>query len=667
MARAAAVLLAGMFGAALVAQQPPERPFRRQVEGVQLDVRVVDRDGRFVRDLTKDDLTVLEEGKEQTISSLDLVEIPIVDAAPPPGAIVVDPDVSTNAITGQGRIYLIVLDDLHTHALRTPTVQAIARDFIDRLGPTDSAALIATSGRRQLATEFTNRRGRLLDAASRFEGGFAAGARCASGAAPCLADEHTAITYLTTLSKWMAGLDARRKALVFISEGFDSGLPEALSGSGAPGGRAGDLSSFGDAAMDLRETIDAAARSDVAIYAIDPRGLPTGPVSTIKPVTTLAGENLDESRADQQTLEILSEETGGSALVRSNAFAAEFDRIVSDSSAYYLIGYTSNNSGPDGQFRRIQVRSRRPGLVVQTRTGYVARTPKPPAAAANPTKPGELTPALADALSSPIQIAGLTLTMTAAPFRGEKSNASVAVVVEAAGGELPLSVAIVAADPDGKIKGQEHGTLDVKAANCGSRNADCGASGAGPSAAAQTDRTLRLASRIALSPGRYQLRAAGVDREGVTGSVHFDLDVPDFSKGSLTMSGLQLASSSAASSPTAGTDRRGPQRPGVPPTTTRTFAAGDRVTLFAEVYDNGKSGDTIEVSTSVAGETGQTPFTSVQKLAPPPGRKGKVALEFTETVPLTDLRPGAYVVTVDARRLGRGTEHAAQRIPIAIR
>ena len=81
MPRTAALLLAGLAAAAAAAQ-PPDRPFRRNIEGVQIDLRVVDRDGRFVRDLTRDDLTIAEDGREQSITAFDLVDIPIVgDAA----------------------------------------------------------------------------------------------------------------------------------------------------------------------------------------------------------------------------------------------------------------------------------------------------------------------------------------------------------------------------------------------------------------------------------------------------------------------------------------------------------------------------------------------------------------------------------------------------------
>jgi VWFA-related protein len=431
--RGLAALLVATIAGGVLAAQTQERAFRRNVEGVRLDVRVVDRDGRLVRDLTKDDIVVLEDGNEQAITSFDLIDIPVVAQ---PKAAIVDPDVASNAAAAEGRVYLIVLDDLHTHPLRSVTVRALAREFIERnFGPNDLGAIIAASGRRDLATEFTSSRGRLLAGAERFEGGFSTGVYCGNDKDPCLADEQRTMRYLRTLAKWLDGVDDRRKALLFISEGFDSGISDVFragqSGPDSPhvvgtnglGPTAGDLAGLSAAAGDARDMIDAATRSSVSIYAIDPRGLPGSPAPGVKPVTTLVDDDPGRIVIAQQGLESLAESTGGFALVHSNGFSDAFARLVSETSSYYLIGYTSSNPKPDGKFRTIGVRVKRPGLTAHTRAGYVARSEKP----ARPTPAaGAIAPELADALASPLQIPGLTLVMSATAFKGEKSKASVA-------------------------------------------------------------------------------------------------------------------------------------------------------------------------------------------------------------------------------------------------
>ena len=63
--------------------------------------------------------------------------------------------------------------------------------------------------------------------------------------------------------------------------------------------------------------------------------------------------------ATQDTLTTMAEDTGGRAFFDSNSFGAVFDRVVNDTSAYYVLGYASTNPARDGRFRRIKVRLKR--------------------------------------------------------------------------------------------------------------------------------------------------------------------------------------------------------------------------------------------------------------------------------------------------------------------
>ena len=80
----------------------------------------------------------------------------------------------------------------------------------------------------------------------------------------------------------------------------------------------------------------------------------------------------------------IAEDTGGRAFFDSNSFGQVFDRVVSDTSAYYVLGYSSTNPARDGRFRRIRVRLKRPDLKLEYRSGYYAprlASPGPHAAA----------------------------------------------------------------------------------------------------------------------------------------------------------------------------------------------------------------------------------------------------------------------------------------------
>jgi hypothetical protein len=109
-----------------------------------------------------------------------------------------------------------------------------------------------------------------------------------------------------------------------------------------------------------------------------------------------------------------------------------FAQVVADTSSYYLLGYVPTNTKHDGAFRKLDVRSVRPGLRVQARTGYTAKndTPKKPAA------PTDMPLALTELMAAPIQVSGLTLSVTAPSFAGNGSKASVEVVIDVAGGAL---------------------------------------------------------------------------------------------------------------------------------------------------------------------------------------------------------------------------------------
>src|SRR5687767_12098376 len=156
----------------ILAQQPDNPPtFKSGVNLVEVDVIVTDRQGRPVRGLRQQDFEVLEDGKSVPIVTFVAVDLPQA----PPDATVPPPDrsgatVAANDQPEDGRVMLIVLDDYHVHfdagfAVRTKT---IARRLVERLGPSDQAAVIATSGRSMMQAEFTSDKARLAQAIDKF-------------------------------------------------------------------------------------------------------------------------------------------------------------------------------------------------------------------------------------------------------------------------------------------------------------------------------------------------------------------------------------------------------------------------------------------------------------------------------------------------------------------
>src|ERR1700680_3804313 len=131
--------VAFLAGTALTAGQTPpsalpQTPtFKVQVDYVDVDVLVTDGQGRFVRDLSRDDFQVFEDGKRQTIANFSVVDIPIERADRPLFSTEpIEPDVESNEKPFEGRIYVLVLGALHVNALRSQNVKAAAPQFIEK-------------------------------------------------------------------------------------------------------------------------------------------------------------------------------------------------------------------------------------------------------------------------------------------------------------------------------------------------------------------------------------------------------------------------------------------------------------------------------------------------------------------------------------------------------
>lgn len=649
------------------AQQTPT--FKVSVDYVEVDAVVTDRNGNFVRDLKQEDFQVLEDGKPQTISAFAIVDIPVEQVQRPLFASrPIDPDVKSNERPFQGRVYVMIIDDLHTNFGRTQRVQGAARQFIERhLGANDLMAVVHTAGPTDASQDFTSNKWLLVAAVNRTTGrklrsptiertaeyyrmqGFRQ--QGDSIRDPVEAERaynaRQSLEALRQVAEWFAGVRGRRKTILFVSEGIDYDIADVFSNSSA------------SLLLDTtRQTIAAATRSNVSIYGIDPRGLTELADETIEvgsfPDDTSLGIGEQSIRKElllsQASLQELSEETGGFAVVNTSNVADAFNRIVRDNSTYYVLAYYPTAADKAGRFHSIQVRVNRPDLTVRARRGYVT----PRAGSAAPTNARSaagakttMTPEVREALDSPLPISGLTLNMAAAPFKGAAPNASVVLTFELRGRDLRMnpsdkvSLSYVAIDAQGKIRGGNTETVTMNLS---------------PETKQRVEQTaLRLLSRVDLPPGRYQVRAAAHDSGGGNiGSVLYDLDIPDFNKAPLSMSGVVLTSARGALTPTARPDEPLRQVLPGPPVATRAFAPGDDLALFAEIYDNEASKlHKVDITTRVTTDEGKviTQTDEVRDSTDIQGPRGGYG--YATRIPLTDLPSGLYVLTVSARsRLG---------------
>ena len=139
--------------------------------------------------------------------------------------------------------------------------------------------------------------------------------------------------------------------------------------------RQGNQFSFADLASEISELTRQANRANASIYTIDPRGLVGGPDLDQK-VDMMDYQNYVTT--SQNSLRVIAEQTGGFATVNQNDFMKSLKRIDAETSDYYVVGYYSNNPDPTKKTRRIEVKVKREGLNVWSRTSYTLRQPTPP-------------------------------------------------------------------------------------------------------------------------------------------------------------------------------------------------------------------------------------------------------------------------------------------------
>ena len=345
------------------AQQPPAQPpatppsgtsdrqgqppvFRGGTNQVRVDVTVLDRKGQPITDLTRDDFELREDGVEQSIDTLKLIEA--TGQAP-------DDDTSlpirsryhaaTEAARDDIRVFVIFWDEYHIGQM-APAIRARAAlsDFVQfAFGPTDLVALMDqltpadaiafTRNRRDLAEQVHKLRGRqgvYLPPRSAVEEAQMYRARDIE----MLRSQVTATALESTIAH-LGSIKEGRKAILFVSQ---------------------TIGRVGTGPMDTFSWLDRAIRlanaNNTTIYAFDPRGL-------------------EMNSRTSDVLHSLAEQTGGKQY-SNNSPAAALREVVRNASAFYLLGYASAKNPADGKFHKISVRVKRPGVEVRSRTGYYA-------------------------------------------------------------------------------------------------------------------------------------------------------------------------------------------------------------------------------------------------------------------------------------------------------
>lgn len=706
---AAALLLATAIAAAQSPASPPAQPpaaqsdttapqvtFRTEVNYVEEDVRVVDGKGNFVTGLKREDFQVAEDGKAQKISTFGMVDIPLMPLQKPlyfaKDALPVEPDVASNEQVLDGRLYLILLDDYHVAPLRSQKAKEIARRFVlEKLGANDQVAVVVTSGNMRMSQDFTQSRRLLLDAIDHFVGqkmpsatlgkiqtaiqnAAEQAAQNDNQQADAITPENmfvedqeapermfkarAALNSLRSIAEWMSAIQGRRKAIVYISEGVDYNLYDVFTGADPAQFNFQNLNTIQQETWD---TISAASRSNVQIYPIDPRGLTNMAEENIEiqglPVIALhlGPESLmQELATSQMNLRQLADETGGVAAVGTNDMNRAFDRIVQENSSYYVLGYYPTNDKRDGKLRRISIKvNGYPDAQVTFRKRYAAPRGKPPknTIAGKPVDPAAgLSAELMATIASPLPKTGMQLRLSAIPHKGQAKTTDLEVVVHVNGKDLTFREANGAFND---VLSLQVGIFDKEGKSVIAERPDIAMTLKSDTHDRLLQNGFRAVRHLSVPPGRYQVRVAAQDTAKVKqGSAHLDLDVPDFTKEPLAVSGVAIAASSDAS-PWGWKDVFGGGLPSAP-TALREFPANTEIAGFVEVYDNQPTPThRFDITTTVKADDGRVVFTNSEErnseeLHGTPGGFG-----YSVRIPLTGWAPGLYVMSMEAKsRLG---------------
>jgi VWFA-related protein len=653
-------------------------------ELVLVNVVAHDKNGNLVRDLKKGDFTIFEDGKKQEISSFDFENVDELRTAGAAEATVSGVAGGTLLRSGKQtappldardrRLILLFFDFSAMEPEQIDRSVEAAKKFVGtKMQPADLMALVSLATNMRVDLDFTDDKTKLLAALTAYNSGQGQGFENGStgsteGAAETSgafsADDTDFNTFnadrkLLALQSLMQALGElpQKKSLIYFSNG--------ISQSGA------------DNQSALRATTAAAVKANVSIYSLDIRGLQALPPGGEAQSASLRGQSaysgaailndLNGNAASQDTLATLSSDTGGKAFFDSNDFGSVFSQVQKDSSAYYVLGFTSNNALKDGKFRRLKVQVNRSDLKLDFRAGYYAGRDFEHLNRADREQQ------LEDELDAQLPRVDVPLYAGAAYFRQDDSHYYLAVSLVIPGSQIPFVTE----------KEKDNATIDIIGEALGGGKVRVGQLRDTVKLAVDSTQQVRRKNvqyntGFVLAPGSYHLKfVIRENQTGRMGSFETDVQIPDLRKSPLKMSSVVLSSLRAPV-----TNKKNGANPLVRdqmelvPNITHVFAPDQHLYLQYEVYDAAKGKnpapaaidaqkgdqngtakdapaakppkDSIRVFTSIEFLQGATKIYESKAVVAneftAPDRK---AVIFQMDLPLQALKPGLYLCQVN--------------------
>jgi VWFA-related protein len=352
----ALIALCGL-GRAAVAQEPPQGQFQGKVNvnEVLLDVLVTDARGNVIVGLDKNDFVVRENGKPVDLTGVAFYSNRrLLESSPALAKQGVSVDQGT-----EDRYFILFFEDQKDTAQEAPQLisQQLeaakrARGWVDgEMLPNDWVAVVSYDTRLKVQQDFTHDRKALVAAigdamkARDPEGNYPS--RIDAGKGPSLLAglpkgrelaNRTPKIYnaLQELARAAGNIRARKNLLLFTY-----GLPS-------------NETPFGQFVPDKRyflPTVDALNANNVAVYSLD-----------------LTPPAVQHTLSD--SLQKMSDDTGGRYFFNVTNFATPLDQISRENNGYYLLSYQSEQPAGKSGFQNVTVPTTNPEFRVKARKGY---------------------------------------------------------------------------------------------------------------------------------------------------------------------------------------------------------------------------------------------------------------------------------------------------------
>jgi VWFA-related protein len=429
LAAAGLLLLPALLGAQSGEPDPPPVFVERiDVNVINVEVFVTDGQGRPVTGLTRDDFEIVHDGRPVEISNFFTVsrrdrvamELARAAAAEAPAAGVPATVPASDLPEDQQLNLLVYLDHYNLRPQnRTRVLDTLGGFLEDRLFQGDRVMIVGYDGQLDVVQPFTRDVADIGSALSRIDtikthgqyydaerrrvlDNVRSAALDLSEPDPQLADGYVrayiaeqqtelrrSAAALSQMVRSLAGLPGR-KALLYVSDGLPRRPGEdvylymsEIFGSTVIQGTTDRPSDFVDTfnatlLADQNHLFDDITRHanahQVTLYTLDARGSGGHSIAGAQERALVADNRVAmdalQTTNFQEPLIEMAEATGGRSIINTSAYQDALAAAASDFDHFYSLGFSSPEAG-DGDWHRIEVRVKRPGLHVRHRTGYV--------------------------------------------------------------------------------------------------------------------------------------------------------------------------------------------------------------------------------------------------------------------------------------------------------